>query len=26
MLEEIERDPPAFVDGDNLTVKQRINW
>ena len=26
MLEEIERGAPAFVDGDNLTVKQRIDW
>jgi len=26
MLEEIERDPAVFVDGHNLTVKQRINW
>ena len=26
MLEKIERDPPTFVDGDNLAIEQRINW
>jgi len=26
MLEKVERDSPAFVDGRNLAVEQRIDW